>query len=221
VPGRILATALAACSCAAALTAAESHPTEFLRFPDAEKTLLRAGKTVTWCQPLADPRKTAVHCAILLPMRPADVWALIDDKESACDYLDDVQSCKVLRKEGNQELIEQTTKPAGSPKAFTYRLRHESSPPERMDFRRESGDLRHIEGSWIFDPVDGGTQTLLIYGLHIDPGPLLPQKIVNRSQQKRLPEVLLAIRERLSSQQKLGLCCTVPGAEEPAGPPAP
>jgi len=206
LPGPRLAAVLFALASASA-SASDPHPTEFLRFPDAEKSQLRAGKTVTWCQPLADARKSSVHCAILLPMRPADVWALIDDKESACDYLSDLQSCKVLRKEGNEELIEQTTKPAGSPKSFTYLLRHESSPPERMDFRRESGDLRHIEGSWVFDPVDDGSQTLLIYALHIDAGPLMPQKILRLSQQKRLPEVLVAIRERLTVHQKEGLCC--------------
>ncbi len=191
------------------IPAAEANPTRYADFDPAQKSDLRAGQTVTWCQPLADERKCSVHSAILLSMRPADVWALIDDKEGACHYIDDLQSCTVLRKDGNRELIRQTTRPAGSPKSFTYLLNHEAHFPERMEFRRESGDLRNIEGSWVFDPVDNGTKTLLIYALHIDAGILIPQKLVCRTQQKRLPEVMVAIRERLVSQQKLGLCCDV------------
>jgi len=51
------------------------------------------------------------------------------------------------------------------------------------------------------------TKTLLIYALHIDAGMLVPQRLIRRSQEKELPEVLVAIRDRLASQKASGLCC--------------
>ena len=35
-------------------------------------------------------------------------------------------------------------------------------------FRRESGDLRDIEGTWSFFPLGGGKKTLLVYRLRLD-----------------------------------------------------
>ena len=183
------------------------NPARFMEFTDAEQTKLRAGETVVWSHCLRDTKKISVLSAILLPFSPQDAWALLDDKEGACEYISDLERCKVLEKKGNQELVEQTTRPEGAPRSFTYTLRHEATFPTRMDFSRESGDLRDIQGSWLFDPVDGGAQTLLIYALHIDAGMLVPQRMIRRSQEKELPEVLVAIRDRLASQKESGLCC--------------
>ena len=186
----------------------ERNPAGFLEFTGAEQAKLRAGETVVWSHCIRDTKKICVLSAILLPVSPRDAWTLLDDKEGACEYISDLEKCKVLEKSGNQELVEQTTRPEGAPRAFTYTLRHEATFPTRMDFRRESGDLRDIQGSWVFDPVDGGAKTLLIYALHIDAGMLVPQRMIRRCQEKDLPEVLVAIRNRLASQKASGLCCT-------------
>lgn len=202
----------------------ETGPCKFLEFSEADQAKLRAGETVVWTQSLRprEPKRVSVLSAILLPVPLKDAWAVVDDKEGACEYISDLEKCRILEKNGNEELVEQTTRPPGAPRSFTYRLRHEASFPTRMDFRRESGDLRDIEGSWIFDQVDSGTRTLLIYALHIDAGVLVPQRLIRRSQEKQLPAVLVAIRERLAFQKAEGVCCQPPEDGPEIGPvPAP
>jgi len=157
-----------------------------------------------------EPKKVSVLSAILLAVPLKDAWAVVDDKEGACEYISDLEKCRIIEKNGNEELVEQTTRPPGAPRSFTYTLRHEATFPTRMDFRRESGDLRDIEGSWVFDEVDGGTKTLLIYALHIDAGMLVPQRLIRRSQEKQLPVVLIAIRDHLAVQKSQGICCQPP-----------
>lgn len=217
-----LFTALGAAS---PLLAEDRNPTKFLEFSEADQEKLRAGQTVVWSHSLRprEPKKVSVLSAILLPVRLEDVWTVVDDKEGACEYISDLEKCKVIAKQGNQELVQQTTRPQGAPRSFTYTLRHEANFPTRMDFQRESGDLRDIEGCWLFDQVDNGEKTLLIYGLHIDAGVLVPQRLIRRSQEKQLPDVLVAIRERLEAQKAQGLCCTPqePAAERTAPAEAP
>ncbi len=209
---RLLLAALLILSPFSLVSGSEKTPSNFREFSEADRAKLRSGETVVWTQSLRprEPKKVSVLSAILLPVPLKDAWALVDDKEGACEYISDLEKCRIIAKEGNQELVEQTTRPPGAPRAFTYTLRHEANFPTRMDFRRESGDLRDIDGSWIFDQVDNGTKTLLIYALHIDAGVLVPQRLIRRSQEKQLPAVLVAIRERLAAHQAQGLCCTPP-----------
>ena len=197
-----------------AVSANDQNPGRFLEFSSEEQAELRSGGTVVWSHTLRDrdPKKLSVFSAILLPVPPQDVWTLIDDKEGACEYISDLEKCKVIARNGTEELIEQTTRPPGAPRSFTYTLRHEETFPTRMDFQRESGDLRDIIGSWVFDPVDEGRQTLLIYALHIDAGMLVPQRMIRRSQEKQLPAVLVAIRDRLAFQKQN---CTTAAAAAP------
>jgi len=193
-----------------AVSANDQNPGRFLEFSSEDQAELRSGGTVVWSHTLRDrdPKKLSVFSAILLPVPPHDVWTLIDDKEGACEYISDLEKCKVIARNGTEELIEQTTRPPGAPRSFTYTLRHEETFPTRMDFQRESGDLRDIVGSWVFDPVDEGRQTLLIYALHIDAGMLVPQRLIRRSQENQLPAVLVAIRDRLAFQKQN--CTTAP-----------
>jgi hypothetical protein len=194
------------------VSGAEKSPCKFQEFSESDQLRLRAGETVVWSQSLRprEPKKVSVLSAILLAVPLKDAWAVVDDKEGACEYISDLEKCRIIEKNGNEELVEQTTRPPGAPRSFTYTLRHEATFPTRMDFRRESGDLRDIEGSWVFDEVDGGTKTLLIYALHIDAGMLVPQRLIRRSQEKQLPVVLIAIRDHLAVQKSQGIRCQPP-----------
>jgi hypothetical protein len=211
---RLLLAALLIVSPFSLVSGSEKAPSSFREFSEADRAKLRSGETVVWTQSLRprEPKKVSVLSAILLPVPLKDAWAVIDDKEGACEYISDLEKCKVIARNGTEELIEQTTRPPGAPRSFTYTLRHEETFPTRMDFQRESGDLRDIIGSWVFDPVDEGRQTLLIYALHIDAGMLVPQRMIRRSQEKQLPAVLVAIRDRLAFQKQN---CTTAAAAAP------
>ncbi|MEM8953667.1 MAG: SRPBCC family protein [Verrucomicrobiota bacterium] len=137
-----------------------------------------------------------VVAGILIDAPVKVVWDAIADKEGAPEYVENLKSAKILKNHPDYQLIEQKMKLSFLLPAFTYVVRHTPTPHSRVDFVRESGDLKHIEGYWRFIPVAEGKKTVLIYSLFVDPGMLIPQAIIRGSMKKSLPEVLMILQER-------------------------
>jgi ribosome-associated toxin RatA of RatAB toxin-antitoxin module len=137
-----------------------------------------------------------VVAGILIDAPVKTVWDAIADKEGAPQYVDNLKSAKIIEKNSKYMLIEQKMKLSILLPAFTYVVRHTPIPYSRVDFVRESGDMKHIEGYWKFVPVADGERTLLIYSLYVDPGPLIPQAIIRGSMKKSLPDVLRILQKR-------------------------
>jgi len=170
----------------------------FGEFTVEDQAKLRSGEILTWGE--KDGKKRFVLSAAVLGHPIDQVWALLDDKESAPAFIPNVRSAKILSREGNVVEIAQETVVPGTMNTFTYTLRHTTTYPNRVDFVRLSGDLRHIEGAWVLEALDDGSSTLLVYRLHLDAGLLVPQAFVANSQMKSLPGILLAIRNTLPTR---------------------
>ncbi len=187
----------------AAVTAAlpllpEAVAKPFPEFTSDEQDRLRGGEILVWGEKAE--RKRFIHSAVLLEHPVGQVWALLDDKEAAPTYITGVRSARILSREENVIDIAQETEAPGTGRTFSYTIRHTTTFPHRVDFVRLSGHLRHIEGAWIFEPVDEGAKTLLVYQLHLDAGMLVPQSFVSSSQMKAVPEIMASIRRALSEQ---------------------
>jgi ribosome-associated toxin RatA of RatAB toxin-antitoxin module len=137
-----------------------------------------------------------VVAGILIDAPVKTVWDSIADKEGAPQYVENLKSARILEKNSEYMLIEQKMKLSILLPSFTYVVRHTPIPYSRVDFVRESGDMKHIEGYWKFVPVADGEKTLLIYSLYVDPGPLIPQAIIRGSMKKSLPDVLRILQKR-------------------------
>ena len=97
------------------------------------------------------------------------------------------------------QLVEQDMKLGLLPGVFNYVVRHNMQPYDRIDFKRQSGDLKDIEGYWKFVPLDGEKKTLLVYQLHIVPGMFIPGIVVRSGLKKSLPSALIGIRDRVAT----------------------
>lgn len=137
-----------------------------------------------------------VVAAILIDYPVRAVWDVIEDKESASEYIKDLKSAKIIEDNGSYQLVEQKLKIGPLP-MFTYVIRHEPTPRSRVNFERVSGDLKNVEGYWEFHPIDGGRKTLLIYSLEIAPGIPVPPFIIKNSMKKSLPDALRAVKARV------------------------
>lgn len=207
---RLVAFSLVGLSLAWASTAAAY---EFADFTDAQKQLMQNGQCLVWTYEDPTSRKQFTCTATLMDAPLADVWALIEDKESSPSYFTNILASKIVGREGDSVLVYQETRPVGIAKSFKYIIRHHPTPYRRVDFERVSGDLRHIEGSWHFEPVEEGRKTLVVYQLHIDMGVLFPQALVVRNQKQRLPVVMGEIRKRLADLKEKA--ATAPPAQRP------
>ena len=170
---------------------------------------LQSGEPVLLCDPeeaVKEATKT-ILAGIIIEAPVKSVWEVVTDKEAATEYVKNLKRAEVLERGIEDglayEIIEQDIKLGLFPVIFTYRLKHELQPYDRIDFKRTSGDLREAEGYWRFIPVDEGARTLLIYQLEIDPGRLIPRPVVRNALRKSLPDALRGVRDRVAELAEL------------------
>ncbi len=80
----------------------------------------------------------------------------------------------------------------------TYVFRAEYQEFSRIDFKKVSGELKELEGTWILEPINDGQNTYVIYSVYLDPGFFVPQWLVRHILRGDLPELLMALRNRVS-----------------------
>ncbi len=139
-----------------------------------------------------------VQAAILIDSPVQRVWDVIIDCERAPEFMPDLKSCKFLQRTEDTAIIEQEVKVSRFLPKTTYIYRSTYQKFKRIDFKRISGDLKDLEGSWVFESVGGGQQTIVVYSVFLDPGFFAPKWLVREILRKNLPDVLLALRKWVS-----------------------
>jgi uncharacterized membrane protein len=171
---------------------------------DEEKwKALQGGEAILLCDEKdAIKRGTKYALAAIIiesPVKP--VWNVVCDKEAAVAYMKNLKSAKVLeqgREDGLKfQVVEQEVKPSLFPVTYTYSLKHVMQPYSKINFRRVSGEMKEVEGSWRFLPLEGGTKMMLVYELQVTPGKLIPGFVMRSSLRKGLPEALTSVRDRV------------------------
>lgn len=172
---------------------------------DQMKKLSR-GEVVILNQPTqaAKGDQMQVVAAIKVDHPVKAVANVLNDTESAPDYINDLQAAKVLERKDGYQLVEQKLKIAILP-LLTYVIKHENVSPNRIEFARVSGDLDDVRGFWEFQPANEGKATLLVYSLEISPGIPVPGFLMKSSMKKTLPNALRGVRNQtnlLASQNR-------------------
>jgi hypothetical protein len=129
---------------------------------------------------------------------PAEaIWNVLKACEISPEYVPNVVGCTRIEtlEGGRAELFVQTVKPIFFLPSFEHVFRLDYTPYTRIDVRRVSGPLAHMEGSWWLLPQDDGA-ILLVYELALDPGMPIPRFLVRATLRRDLPKVLEAVRER-------------------------
>ncbi|HEB12630.1 MAG TPA: cyclase [Actinobacteria bacterium] len=101
-----------------------------------------------------------VTCNIQIDSSPRKVYDLAKNMERFSDYMPDVETVKVLERNGDRTITEWTTNIEGIP----INWKEEdifNDDLTTIDYRLIEGDLDKFEGSWSFEPKDGGTQVTL------------------------------------------------------------
>jgi hypothetical protein len=87
---------------------------------------------------------------------------------------------------------------------FTVRLIEEKSQDGgywfRFDYVKGSGNVEDTRGHWSIEPWRGGSR--VAYVLWTDPGGMLPKWAINRASRRTLPEVVVALRDRVLNRQR-------------------
>lgn len=107
---------------------------------------------------------------------PRTVWAVISDYDRLAEFIPDMHSSRVIRRDGDQVLVEQTGE-----FGFLFfrqpvelRLSVAESPPRRIVAHAVGGNLRSLEGRYVVESLPGGEVRLsysgrLVSGFQVPP----------------------------------------------------
>ena len=149
-----------------------------------------------------DDSRMRVSAAVRIKASPEAIWSVLTDCDHAASFIPGVKSCRRVKSapDGTWEVIEQESKYSWLMPSVTTVVQADYRRPQRIDFRRVSGDLKDEDGSWLLatdhrGPAPDNT-TLVEYELHVDPGFWIPRVLLRHSLQSELPAALTALRNR-------------------------
>jgi carbon monoxide dehydrogenase subunit G len=101
---------------------------------------------------------------------PVDqVWALVEDVESAPEWQGGLKSLRALERDGDGRAVRCETETDAKVKSVKSIVRFTYDGPERLTWTQEKGDLKSVNGSWeLNDLGDGRTQAT--YSIEVDLG---------------------------------------------------
>lgn len=166
-------------------------------FGGPELARLAQGEVIVGLARWGNTHKVRVLGAILIDSPARHIWDIMIDCDRAPEFVPRLRSCRVLYQSGHTEIIEHRVALSSLLPAVTYTFRAHYQDLKRIDFTMVSGDLREFEGSWILEQVNDGQQTIVVYSVYMDPGFLVPQWLVRRALRGELPDLLLALRNRV------------------------
>lgn len=169
---------------------------EALPFDPIDLQHLERGKVAVRNEPGEGAKEGKVQAAILIEGPAEEIWKIMNDCEHSPEFVPGLKSCRVLRQEGRDEIIEHRMKFSWLFPEVTYVFRAQYEKNRQVSFQRIGGDLKEFEGSWTLHHIDGGRKTIVVYSLYLDPGFLIPQWIVRLLLRGDLPDVLFSLRDR-------------------------
>ena len=80
----------------------------------------------------------------------------------------------ILETEG-WDLIEQRVRLSWLMPEIICRFRADYKELQQIHFKSISGNLKELEGRWVFERAGGGEKTILLYSVYVNPGFYIPQ----------------------------------------------
>jgi hypothetical protein len=144
---------------------------------------------------------------------PEAVYKVVTDFESYPKYMPYTKELKILRRLSTTEMItyqllalpwvsdrdfylQVKLSPGSAATGGVFKSQWFAVPDYRAE-REGVVRMRVNEGSWTFEPLDGGKRTRIVYSLLTNLGGSIPNWLVNRSNINVIPNLFKAVRGRL------------------------
>ncbi len=129
---------------------------------------------------------------IELDARIEEVWAVVEDVESAPDWQKGLEDMDVLERDSQGRVLVANSVSDAKVRRVTSRVRFSYDEPTRLDWRQEKGDLKSLVGAWELERL-GDDRTRAKYWLEGDPGRVLGM-LIRGPVEDRLREILVGGR---------------------------
>lgn len=135
---------------------------------------------------LSDSASTEIDAPI------ESVWAIVQDVARWPEWQATLGSLDILEQDGDGRAARCAIELDAKAKKIRLKLGCSYAPPAQMSFRRESGDLSALSGSWRLEDLGDG-RTRATYALDVDPGGVLSFFLTDERVAK-LREALVDVR---------------------------
>ena len=101
-----------------------------------------------------------------------EVWAVVEDVETAPDWQGGLVSLRALEHDGEGRPTLCESENDIKVRTVKTLVRFSYDGPERLSWSQEKGDLKSVEGAWILEDLGDG-RTKVTYTLDSDPGRMI------------------------------------------------
>jgi len=153
------------------------------------------------------------------------VWRILTGYERMSEFVPDLESCKVLSRNGNEVIIEQfgVARFLFMSKAIHLIVRATEQPMSSIDISLISGDMKHYESKWELIPVPETGGTKIVYSGRLVPNFYVPgilgAKMIRNDIEHMMSAVVARI-ERRDDSTKRGAPSVQATPAVPVTPPA-
>jgi ribosome-associated toxin RatA of RatAB toxin-antitoxin module len=121
-----------------------------------------------------------------------ELWAIVEDVETAPDWQDGLEEMNVLERDGDGRVSRAESVSDAKVKTVKSVVRFSYEEPHVVEWTQEKGDLKSVVGSWELEEVSDGV-TRATYRLEGDPGRVLGM-MIRGPVEDRLREILVGGR---------------------------
>jgi ribosome-associated toxin RatA of RatAB toxin-antitoxin module len=140
----------------------------------------------------------AVQRSILVNVPPEKLYAVIVDYERYPDFLDNIKSARVVRRQVYEVEVDFEASLLG--KSIPYTLHFDEEPPKGIRWRLvKSSFMKENNGAWALRP-EGEGRTHATYSLEVKVSLFIPKSISTALAGAELPKVLESFKRRAESQ---------------------
>lgn len=152
------------------------------------------------------------------------VWRVLTSYERMSEFVPDLESCKVLSRNGNEVIIEQfgVARFLFMSRAIHLIVRATEQPMSSIDISLISGDMKHYESRWELIPVPETGGTKIVYSGRLVPNFYVPgilgANMIRSDIQHMMGAVVARIERREDATRRGGLAPTPSVQATPAVP---
>jgi hypothetical protein len=132
------------------------------------------------------------EASIELEVGIEEVWAVVEDVETAPEWQDGLEEMRVLDRHGDGRVLRAESVSDAKVKTVRSIVRFTYEEPFVVSWEQEKGDLKHVVGAWELEELSGGL-TRATYRLSGDPGRMLGM-MIRGPVEDRLREILVGGR---------------------------
>ncbi|MHA4868846.1 SRPBCC family protein [Duganella sp. PWIR1] len=127
------------------------------------------------------------------------VWRILTGYERMAEFVPDMESCRVLSRNGNEVIIEQfgVARLLFMSKTIHLIVRAIEQPMSAIDISLISGDMKHYESRWELIPVPETGGTKIIYKGRIMPNFYVPGILGSKMIRSDIERMMSAVLARL------------------------